>query len=814
MAVRGKRIFFGLCIGVLFIGAAGSFWAHRLLSESLPTVDGELVLAGLAAPVVVERDAVGVPTLRGEGRVDVARALGFVHAQERFFQMDLMRRRAAGELAELLGASAIDVDRYHRVHRMRERARRVVGEASPNELAVLSAYVEGVNAGLATLDGPPFEYLLMRSNPAPWRAEDSVLVVFSMFFELNDDRGALESARGLVRDVLHPDLAEFLSPAGTEWDAPLFGAALVPAPIPGPGVVELGTPSSARLELELEADIGSNNWAVAGAKTRDGGALLANDMHLGHTVPNLWFRAVMSFGKKRLVGVTLPGTPSLVAGSNGDIAWGFTNTGGDWVDLVEIESDPRDPDRYRTPSGVIPFEIHRETIAVRGEAAVELDVRETVWGPVIDQDHRGRARALRWIAHDPSGVNLRLGVLEETTTVREALTIAPTVGIPPQNFVVADRQGSIGWTVAGRIPRRIGFDGSVPGSWASGERAWGGFLAAEEYPRLSNPPSGVIWTANARVVEGEMLQKMGDGGYALGARAKQIRDSLLALESATEKDMLVIQLDDRALFLERWRELFLEVARSSESLADLEKVLDRGWTARASIDSAGYRAVRDLRRAVFQEVIGTLTAEASRADPRFRPGQLRQWEGPLWQLVSERPAHLVPPPYESWEEWLRAIVSETAASWPRPLEKRTWGEANSSAITHPLSPGLPFLSRFLDAKSRPLPGHTDMPRVQGPSEGASERLVVSPGREAEGLFHMPGGQSGHPLSPYYLAGHEDWEEGRATPLLPGTTVLELTLIPRGTPSRASTSRSRRASFPRLSPRCGSMELEARRRRRR
>ena len=791
MAVRGKRVFFGLCVAVVLAGAAGSFRAYRLLSGSLPALDGELVLPGLAAPVVVERDAAGVPTLRGEGRADVARALGFVHAQERFFQMDLMRRRAAGELAELLGASLVELDRYHRVHRMRERARRVVEQASPHERVLLSAYVDGANAGLAALDAPPFEYLLLRSEPAPWSASDSVLVVFSMFFELHDDRGALESARGLVRDVLPPELARFLSPAGTEWDAPLFGDAILPAPIPGPGVVELETPSSARLGPELEADTGSNNWAIAGASTGHGGALLANDMHLGHTVPNIWFRAVLSFGRRRLVGVTLPGTPSLVVGSNGDIAWGFTNTGGDWVDLVEIERDPGDPDRYRSPGGFVPFARHRETIGVRGEAAVEIVVRETLWGPVVDQDHRGRARALRWIAHDPAEVNLRLGLLEETTTVEDALAIAATVGIPPQNFVVADREGSIGWTVAGRIPRRIGFDGSVPGSWASGERAWDGFLAPDEYPRLSNPPTGRIWTANARVINGEMLKKMGDGGYALGARAKQIRDALLALNGPTEKEMLSVQLDDRALFLQRWRDLFLEIARASDDvfeLGDVEKILDQGWTGRASINSAGYRAVRDLRRAVFEEVIGTLTAGASRADPRFHPGQLRQWEGPLWQLVSERPAHLVPPPYDSWEEWLRAIVCRTTAEWPRPLEQRTWGQANTSAIAHPLSAAMPFLSRLLDPPARPLPGHTDMPRVQGPSDGASERLVVSPGREAEGLFHMPGGQSGHPLSPYYLAGHDDWEEGRATPLLPGATEHELTLTPPETPSRASGSR--------------------------
>ncbi|HEY7819541.1 MAG TPA: penicillin acylase family protein, partial [Vicinamibacteria bacterium] len=538
-------------------------------------------------------------------------------------------------------------------------------------------------------------------------------------------------------------------------------------------------PSALIEDVAYAWDIGSNNWALSGAKTRDGRALLASDMHLGHSVPNLWYRAVLRYGAdpRRLVGVTLPGTPSLVAGSNGRIAWGFTNTGGDWVDLVEIESDPESADRYRTPTGTSPFESHRESIAVRGEPAVELVVQETIWGPVIDADHGGQPRALRWIAHDPAAVNFRLQLLEEAESAEEALALAPTVGIPPQNFVVADREGSIGWTVAGRIPRRIGFDGSLPASWASGERTWDGYLAPEEYPRLSNPPSGAIWTANARVVEGEMLQKMGEGDYALGARAKQIRDSLLELQNATEKDMLAIQLDDRALFLSRWRELLLGVVRSGKGLEDVEHVLDEGWTGRASIDSTGYRAVRELRRAVFEEVMGTLTAAAHRADSRFHPARLNQIEGPLWKLVSEKPSYLVPHPHESWDEWLFAIVSETTASWPRPLAQRNWGEANRSAIRHPMSAAIPLLGRFLDAPAHPLPGHTDMPRVQSPSEGASERLVVSPGREEDGLFHMPGGQSGHPLARYYLAGHEAWEEGRPTPLLPGKTVDVLTLIP-------------------------------------
>jgi penicillin amidase len=756
---------------MLAIPCVAGLVAYRHVTASLPILEGEIVLAGLRATVAIDRDAIGVPTIRGQSRADVARALGFLHGQERFFQMDLMRRRAAGELSEILGEGLVEIDRRHRLHRMRERAGRVVEAADSSERDVLIAYVDGVNAGLEALGASPFEYRMLRSEPARWVAEDSVLVVLSMFFELNDSVGTYESTLGLLHDVLPADVAEFLSPRGSEWDAPLSGDFFETPRVPSSTLSEpILPPNTGSL---ASSDAGSNNWAVAGSRTADGRALLANDMHLGHAVPNIWYRALLIVNgepETRLIGVTLPGTPTLIAGSNGNVAWGFTNTTGDWSDLVEIELDPTDPSRYRTPDGFRSFEVHAETIRVRGEEPVTFEVRETMWGPLVDEE-----RAIRWIAHDVDAVNVKLALLENATTVAEALDAAARIGIPPQNLVCADRDGSIGWTVAGRIPRRVGFDGRLPGSWADGSRRWDGYSTPEEYPRIANPESGVIWTANARVVSGEMLEKIGDGGYAHGARAKQIRDDLLGLDRATEKDMLRIQLDDRALLLERWRDFFLELVRGREPLAEVERALTEGWTGRASIDSSGYRVVRELRRALFEKAVTPLTAKASAADPRFQLGQLRSWDGPLWKLVTERPLHLVPPPHETWEEAILATIEETASRWPKPLATYTWGDANRSAIRHPLSNGVPFLGRFTDMPARELPGDTDLPRVQGRSHGASERIAVSPGREADALFHMPGGQSGHPLSPYYGAGHSDWEEGRATPLLPGETVYRLTL---------------------------------------
>jgi penicillin G amidase len=374
--------------------------------------------------------------------------------------------------------------------------------------------------------------------------------------------------------------------------------------------------------------------------------------------------------------------------------------------------------------------------------------------------------------------------LEGARTVEEAMAVANRSGIPPQNFVVADGAGRIGWTIMGRIPRRMGFDGRTPASWADGSRRWDGWLTPEEAPRVIDPPSGRIWTANARVVDGEMLAKIGDGGYALGARARQIRDGLMKLEKATPRDLLAIQLDDRAVFLERWRDLLLrtlspQAVKGHPERAELRRLVETTWTGRASVDSAAYRAVRAFRNFVMEEVFTPLSGQAGKSQEELF-GPTFQFEGPLWRILAERPAHLLDAKYKNWDEKILAAIDQQIGYYGErggTLADRTWGERNTTRIGHPLSQAIPGMSRWLDVPSRPLPGDEDMPRVQGPDFGASERLVVSPGNEAAGFFHMPVGQSGHPMSPYYYKGHDAWEEGRPTPFLPGPAVHRLRLAP-------------------------------------
>ena len=789
--------------------AGGGWWAYGRLSASLPALDGQLTLPGLAAPVTVERDGLGIPTIRGRSRQDGARATGFRHAQDRFFQMDLARRRAAGELAALVGAQALPADRRARLHRLRPEARTAVALLSHEDQGVLEAYVGGVNAGLAALAAPPFEYTLLRQSPAAWRPEDSMLVVLSMFLTLQDEDGTYESSLTTMREVLPPEMFDLMAPEGTEWDAPLVGLPFEVPPVPGPEIYNLRRARTGKPEIELpsrsdvvrhegrtpwEAEdddvaLGSNNWAVSGRLTRDGAALVANDMHLAIRVPNTWYRARLEWTDETthtLVGTTLPGVPSLVTGSNTYLAWGFTNTYADWTDLVVLDLDPADSDRYQTPEGWLRFKQYQEEIAVAGGDTERLTVRWTIWGPVVGKDFMGRLRASRWVGHAPDRLAASLTPLERVRSLEEAFDAANGAGVPGQNLVLGERSGRIGWTIFGAIPNRVGFDGRLSVSWADGWRGWNGWLDGVDYPRVIDPPGDRIWTANARVVDGRMLERLGDGSYEVGARATMVRDRLRDRESFTARDMLDIQLDTRALFLARWRDLILDhlsrdVVAGDSARQRFRDVVEKSWTGQASPDSAGYRLTRMFRDQVMDRVISFVLAECYEADATFDYTTVRRREGAVWKLVRERPAHLLNPRYGSWADLftasIEAIIDQANRDDGGDLSARTWSDYNRLAFRHPLSGAVPVFGRFLDMSAAEMPGDFYTPRMHWGASGASERMAVAPGREQEGIMHMPTGQSGHPLSPFYSNSHDAWVKGEPAPFLPGPAEHKLTLVP-------------------------------------
>jgi penicillin G amidase len=789
-------------IAVLLAPIGAGFAGFFALRASLPQLQGEVVTEGVGAEASIERDEQGTPTVRARTRRDLAFATGFAHAQDRYFQMDLMRRAASGELAELLGPAAAEADKRLRAHGFRRVASQVMEQATERERELLDAYAAGVNFALEHAAARPWEYLVLRSQPAPWRAEDSVLVAFSMYLDLNDSTGKEALARAQLREALPPVVFDFMYPLGTEWDAPVTGGTWRAAQIPPADVFNLRTGAArvaaltvprSKWPLEERPLVGSNSWAVAGTHAAQGAALLANDMHLGLRLPHVWYRArliVESQSEARdLVGVTLPGLPMLVAGSNGKVAWGYTNSYGDWTDLVIVESDPQDASRYLVPEGSEAFERRTETIKVRGAEPQQLDVQSTRWGPVVRHDAAGQPMALAWTAHHAHATNMRMLDFETATGIEQLLDAANHAGGPVQNVVAADAAGRIGWSLMGQVPVRVGYDSTLPASWRAAGTGWAGWRAPEEYPRIIDPPAGRLWTANARVLDAETwLGFLGDGGYDLGARAAQIRDGLLALPSASAGDMLAIQLDDRALFLARWRDLLLDLIdaqalNDNPARADARRLISN-WSGHAAAGDVGYRLVRTIRLQVRKDVFESLTAMARARfpDAHFVPGA--QFEGPLWQLVTQRPQHLLDPRYDTWRAALLASVDavlgqldEECGNGHEALESCTWGAQNMLSMRHPLSPALPFASRWLDMPAHPMPGDSAMPRVQGRTFGASQRLVVSPGRESEGYLQMPGGPVDHPLSPFYGAGHEAWVHGEPTPLLPGKTQHILRLRP-------------------------------------
>ena len=767
-----------------------SILAWALLRASLPQLNGNITLPGLQAPLSLARDDLGTLIVQGENRLDLARGLGFVHAQERFFEMDLTRRSAAGELSALFGAVALERDKQRRMHRMRERMSERVAQMPAADRALLEAYASGVNAGLEALRVRPWQYVLLRAEPQAWHSVDSALVVIEMFWMLQGTGIDAGFERAQLRAHTGDALFDWLNPRGGRWDAALDASPMLPTALPTPEQLDLRADQAAarvsksalpgpRLQASVDepAVIGSNNWAVSGRRSQHGGALLADDMHLGLAVPSIWFRTQLqipaSGGKpeQRTAGLSLPGMPSIVVGSNGAVTWGFTNAYGQWFDWIKL---PRDfaPERLKT---------YTQTIAVKGQADVKLDVQEFDGAPLL-REQEGERYALRWIAHQGEAVNLELDRMLLARHVDEALGIAQRSGIPHQNIVIADSRGQIAWTVAGRLWTQPGLDKSYA-RFQSADTLPHAWIAAADYPLIKNPKNGQLWTANNRQLGGAAAELIADGGFDLGARAQQIRDRLSEKTKHDEASFVALQLDNEARFMQTWGQRLLKIAEASPAHAEAADLL-RHWNGRADADQASYRLIRAARLKTLDTLwlawtepfLGAQQRDEKRAI-KWRSG----FEYSVSQALDQAPAHLLPPAFATWDALLLAQLDAAALEMreqdKQPLAEASWGQRNHSKIQHVLSKAIPALAPFLDMPGLDQGGDSNLPHVAGSAFGQSQRLVVSPGREDQATLSMPGGQSGHPMSPFYGAGHHQWARGEATPLLAGKLRHQLDAQP-------------------------------------
>ncbi|MFZ3014916.1 MAG: penicillin acylase family protein [Nitrospira sp.] len=764
------------------------------LRLSLPDLTGEQELRGLEQPVAVAYDEHGIPTIKATSRRDAYRALGYVTARDRLFQMDLFRRSASGRLAEIFGQDAVELDTEQRIFGFQQVAAAVSARLSEHERQTLQAYADGVNAFLIQAQVLPFEFVVLQYRPDPWTIEDSCLVMLYLYQKLSWSDLA-ERTMTVMEQTLPADVVAFLTPDSDPYTVALFGGTASHRPmqqLPRAGLASLlrssprESPSSSALLQVAPRAAGSNAWAVDRTKTTDGRAILANDMHHPLSLPSLWYRTAITDGATTISGVIAPGMPVVIAGSNDQVAWGVTNALVDTVDLVLLEIDSQDVSRYRAPDGWRQFEERVEVIRVKDEPAVSITVRNTIWGPVSRTPLLRKPVAVRWILLDASALNFKMLHMAEADTIERGLTVMNQAGGAPLNVVLADRSGRIAWTWSGKVPVRHGFDGTTSRSWADGRIGWRSYVAPEWLPRVVDPPSGFIAVANSRTVGADYPYMVGsdfDNGY----RAYHIAEHLREMMRVTEDDMRRLQLDTHSHLYQFYQRMRLDVLTEDSTasvplLAEARRAI-AAWDGRAEVDSVGFTLLVSYRNLLVDRLIGAILEPCRRADPTFQ----YEWgtvEGPLRTLLAAKePVSLLDhAKYKNWDDFLRTTLLDLIGKLKQDLgvqslEELTWGRLNTPMIAHPLAEAIPLIGQWLELSDRPLPGCDLCIRASSSMHGASERLVVSPGRHGDAMLHIPGGQSGHPLSAHFTDQYPYWMNGDALPFMPGRAVDVLTLKP-------------------------------------
>ena len=493
--------------------------------------------------------------------------------------------------------------------------------------------------------------------------------------------------------------------------------------------------------------------------------------------PSIWYRCQFVWPDYDMMGLSLPGAPGIVVGTNGHIAWGVTNTTGDFRDLILIETDPDDPSRYRVGNDWESFDIQNVAVKVRGEADRVVESRWTRWGPIISEGPNGEPIAELSVGWQPGAVNFGLHAMADAQTVDDAIDVARNWYGPSQNVLVADADGRIGWIVSGWIPKRKGFDGRVPTSLADGVSGWDGPIAEEDRPVQINPESGFLFTANSRTVPLEASRILGNG-FANPARSHRIQKRLDALEVATEVDLLELQLDEYAQDLELYRPLYLEGLRLLPETPRRNTLIEivSKWDGQAQADSLAMAPLIDFQGELQWNVRTSLIdgfESAKTPEAQFAASAITR--NAVEIALQERPPHLLRDGEKGWTSLLRDAAAHTLAE---DVPLKTWGEENRSAFKHPMAMASPMIGDGFNLPSTPQSGYRGAVRVSGPTFGASARIVMSPNHLDDAILLTPGGQSGDPYSEFYTNLHQSWLDGDTSPLLPKETQRSIHIAPR------------------------------------
>ena len=812
-----------LCLLLLLVLllAIGVVWLRHATKAALPVLDGDVHVAALAAPVTVRRDEHGVPHIDAASLDDMFVAQGYVTAQDRLWQMDLYRRNADGELAEILGPSLVKRDIGQRVFGFRAIAQRIYNNLAPDDRRRVDAYARGVNLFINDhQDKLPPEFRVLMYRPRPWTGADSVSIGM-MMVDMLDAHWDVKLARERIAATLNnAKLEADLYPVGSWRDRPPTGEVIdlsQPRPEapeisdeederteaqPGPAPADPRPPVPLRAGVDVDANNkrqpslattdlrelrttlglpdcddcvpGSNNWVVAGKHTASGKPLLSNDMHLSLTEPNIWYMADLRAPGFHAAGVTLPGMPFVIAGHNDHVAWGFTALLADVQDLYVEKLDGKGNFQARDGSWK-PLQVDHEVIHIRGKSDVSIDVQSTEHGPLLNPmlAHESRPLALKWTLYDASLNTLPLYAMNTASNWAEFSTALSAWNWPTQNVVYCDDQGHIAYHAVGRVPLRPGGLQGKP--IADAQHEWQGYISFDAMPAAFDPPSGFLATANSRVTTDKSPFPL-TLEWVAPYRAERIYKSLQGRDQLTPKDMLAVQTD---IYSELDQELAHRFAYAIDHTGADERLrraadLMRSWDGRLTTDSAAASLVTQARAALLPLIL----------KPKL--GDL--WEDYRWaessfaeeEIIMHGSADWLPPAYKTWDAALAdAVLKGMDKTWehaaaPAEVSRWTYGSWHVIDIEHPLAGELPGLRRLTGTGAQPLSGDTTTVKQVGRTFGPSQRFTMDWSNVDGSTEDIVLGESGNPYSAYYRDQWNDYYGGTtfALPFSPAAVAAQ------------------------------------------
>lgn len=748
--------------GLLFLGVLSLVFALVVRSWTPPdTQEGTFHLVGLQQPVTVDWDPHHIPWVKAQSWQDAYFLQGYLSARDRFFQMDLTRRKLAGRLSEVFGERALPSDIQYRSWNFSKAAELAVSAMSPENRARFEAYAQGVNQFLA-LKQKPWEMKLLRAPLIPWRPEDCLLVVLSMYDHLNRHQSSHEEALALLKQKLAPRTLSFFLVDWGFLDAPIvpdpFPLSDPPLPLPKDFTVQPGFRLQPPQNGPDDFEPGSNAWAISGRLTQSGLPILAGDPHLDLRVPNLWYRMGISIPKHSVFGVSIPGIPGIVIGRNDHLAWTFTNASVDNADQILL------------PPHATEISSRTETIQIQGQPDHQFNAFDSPWGPVIS--HEGdRPVAIQWTALDPQNLKtLDLSQLNSAANTQELLKAFRSWGGPPQNAIFATRSGDIGWTLVGKIPKRIGFDGQSRQT-RTPDQKWLGYLTESQFPVRINPPEGFVVSANQRTVPISTPFLPFGSHWPNPARARRITDLLVAGSQWSASQSFQVQLDNLSLTHLKYRDFWAHCpqtnieASKAHWFSKIEPLL-RQWHGRTDLNSTAYPILKTFRIRLQQQLLTpmAMTLDANKSSLLV---DFLMNDAFISRVLKHQPPHFLPPEYSSYCDLIQTAMLEAAqslANSPEKLLEVSWGQINKSEINHPLSRVFPkWLSSWINFPTLPLPGDSLVPNVMTPMNGASMRMIIDLADSKNSLFSQPGGQTANPWSPHYSEFFRFWVDGHPVP---------------------------------------------------